>query len=124
MYFVGLEISYTLWTDIRSFRFFLGRTTNPPPCPLSARTRMDQGVLSRSKVDIASKFSCFLVLGHFLVSSHSLVTLAFSGGMTHPPAGQGCDLGPNPEVAKIRLERGRHDKVVKTLKRLVAKKTI
>ena len=42
---------------------FYWKNDQSPPCPPPARTRMDQGVLSRSKVDITSKFSCFLVFG-------------------------------------------------------------
>ena len=62
-----------------------------------------------------SQSPCFSVVFFWGTSLFHLTlwSLAFPGGMTHPPAGQGCDLGPNPEVAKIRLERGRHDKVVK-----------
>ena len=62
VYFVGLELLYTYWTAVRSFRFFLEEwPIYHQPTPV--RTRMDQGVFSRTKVDITSKFSCFLVFG-------------------------------------------------------------
>ena len=99
---------------------FLGRIPHHQP----ARTRMDQGVLSRSKVDIASKFSCFLVLGWLPCF------ISFSGHFGFlgwdDPSGCRTRLWPwaQPRSCENPVGKGKTRQSCKDLEKTSCKKTI
>ena len=118
----GALISIVDWRSVISV--FLGRMTNPPPCPPPARTRMDQGVLSRSKVDITSKFSCFLVFGWLPCF------ISFSGHFGFlgwdDPSGCRTRLWPwaQPRSCENPVGKGKTRQSCKDLEKTSCKKTI